>query len=93
MTKLAARRYLIGGRVQGVGFRIFTADVARREGLVGFVCNLPDGRVEAQVEGTEPAIDRFERALRQGPPGAMVGVIETNVSAPQGGFSEFRVRA
>ena len=48
---LVARRYLIDGHVQGVGFRYFAEDVASREGISGWVRNLPDGRVEAAIEG------------------------------------------
>ena len=46
-----ARRYVVSGRVQGVGFRYFTQDTALHEGVTGWVRNLPDGRVEALVEG------------------------------------------
>ena len=67
-----ARRFLVSGRVQGVGFRFFAADAARREGLAGSVRNLDDGRVEAIVEGESESVVRFERALRQGPSKARV---------------------
>ncbi|MCC7034024.1 MAG: acylphosphatase [Acidobacteria bacterium] len=67
-----ARRYVVSGRVQGVGFRYFAADAARREGLSGAVRNRDDGTVEAVAEGETEAVDRFERALRQGPSRARV---------------------
>jgi acylphosphatase len=69
---IVARRYVVSGRVQGVGFRFFTQDVARREGLQGYVRNLTDGRVETLATGDAEAVDRFERAIRQGPPHADV---------------------
>ena len=62
-----ARRFLLSGRVQGVGFRFFAAEAARREGLSGSVRNLEDGRVEVAAEGEAESVTRFERALRQGP--------------------------
>ncbi len=68
----AARRFLVSGRVQGVGFRYFVLDAARREGLAGSVRNLPDGRVEAWAEGEAESVLRFERAIRQGPSRARV---------------------
>lgn len=67
-----ARRYLVSGRVQGVGFRYFAADTARREGLIGSVRNLADGRVEAVAAGDAESLERFERALRRGPSRARV---------------------
>ena len=67
-----ARRFLVSGRVQGVGYRYFAFDAARREGLHGYVKNLPDGRVEAAAEGEEASMERFERVLRQGPSRARV---------------------
>jgi len=67
-----ARRFLISGRVQGVGFRYFARDAALREGVTGWVRNLPDGTVEARIEGEREAVTRVERALRIGPRGARV---------------------
>lgn len=62
-----ARRFILSGRVQGVGFRYFALDAARREGLTGYVTNRADGSVEAVAEGESESIERFERSLRQGP--------------------------
>ncbi len=86
-----ARRYLISGRVQGVGFRFFARDAARRENLSGFALNLSDGRVEVVVEGEQEAILRFERRLRNGPPGARIDELVTEPATvtgrAAGGFS------
>jgi acylphosphatase len=67
-----ARRFILSGRVQGVGFRYFAQDAARREGLHGYVLNRDDGSVEAVAEGEVESVDRFERALRRGPSRARV---------------------
>ena len=77
-----ARRYLISGRVQGVGFRFFTEATAVREGLHGWVRNLPDGRVEVAAEGEADAIERFERDMRRGPPGARVNDVHVQETTP-----------
>jgi acylphosphatase len=87
-----ARRFLISGRVQGVGFRYFADAVAEREGLHGWVRNLPDGRVEALAEGESSAIARFERAIRQGPRSAHVDVVEVEEVAPTDRETGFTVR-
>jgi acylphosphatase len=87
-----ARRFVIGGRVQGVGFRYFTADVAACEGVTGWVRNLPDGRVEAYVEGEAEAVTRVERALRQGPPAARVASVEVEIDEPSGTSRDFAIR-
>ena len=89
---LDARRYVISGRVQGVGFRFFAENVARREGLSGFIRNLSDGRVEATVEGEIAAVDRFEMALCRGPAGARVEAVESDRIAPTGRFTGFAIR-
>jgi acylphosphatase len=84
-----ARRFLVSGRVQGVGYRYFALDAARRDGLHGYVKNLPDGRVEAEAEGEVEALERFERALRQGPSRARVEQViveSTNPTSRDGGF-------
>jgi acylphosphatase len=86
-----ARRYLIAGRVQGVGFRWFAESVASREGLHGWVRNLPDGHVEAVAEGEAEAIERFERALRHGPPAARVDEVEIDDRVPTGRDTGFTV--
>ena len=87
-----ARRYLISGRVQGVGFRYFTEAAAAREGLHGWVRNLPDGRVEIDVEGEADAVERFERNVRHGPPGARVQNVYVDDMVPQRRESGFSVR-
>jgi acylphosphatase len=89
---IVARRYLISGRVQGVGFRYFTEDTALREGVSGYVRNLPDGRVEAVVEGDVAAVARVEQALWNGPPGARVEQVDVEPMPPTGRASGFRVR-
>jgi acylphosphatase len=88
---LIARRFLISGRVQGVGFRWFAHDAARREGVTGWVRNLPDGRVEAVVEGDEDAVTRVERALRSGPPGARVQTVNVEPEDAIGAFKDFSI--
>ena len=87
-----ARRYLIAGRVQGIGFRFFTYDAAEREGIQGWVRNLPDRRVEVLAEGDAEAMMRFEIAIRRGPAGARVDEVEVDVVAPVRTFLGFSVR-
>ena len=86
-----ARRFVVSGRVQGVGFRYFTQDTARREGLTGVVRNLPDGRVEAVAEGDHESLDRFEAALRRGPSRARVEAVEIDSVPPTATAAGFRV--
>ena len=77
-----ARRFVISGRVQGVGFRYFTEEVAGREGVNGWVRNLPDGRVEVAADGDADAVERFERAIRHGPRGARVDQVDVFDDVP-----------
>jgi acylphosphatase len=88
---IVSRRYLVTGRVQGVGFRYYVQDAAVREGVSGFVRNRPDGAVEALVEGEIEAVTRVERALAQGPPGARVDDLSVESVAPTGRVTGFRV--
>jgi acylphosphatase len=87
-----SRRYLIDGCVQGVGFRFFTEAAAAREGLHGWVRNLPDGRVEIEVEGDAEAVERFERSVRRGPPGARVSHVQVDAVVPARSRSGFSIR-
>jgi acylphosphatase len=88
---LVARRFVISGRVQGVGFRYFTQECALREGVTGWVRNLPDGRVEAHVEGESESVTRIERALRSGPGGARVQTVTVEVEDVSGAYDTFSV--
>ena len=79
-----AVQYRVTGRVQGVGFRAFVADVARDEGVSGWVRNLPDGSVEARAEGDVDSLRRFEWRLWQGPSHARVDDVATEDVVPDG---------
>ena len=84
-----ARRYLISGRVQGVGFRYFTLAQANREGVHGWVRNLSDGRVEVSAEADAEVLERFEVILRRGPGSGrvdQVDVVERTVAGEYDGF-------
>ncbi|MEI6667315.1 MAG: acylphosphatase [Acidobacteriota bacterium] len=87
-----SRTYRIVGRVQGVGFRWFTCERARREGLVGEVWNQPDGCVEAVAEGELLALDRFEVAIRRGPAGARVETVARDIGPASGRFADFSIK-
>ena len=89
---LVARRFLLSGRVQGVGFRWYTREAAAVENLAGWVRNLPDGRVEALVQGDREAVDRFGRQLARGPRGAHVDDVETFDEVPGGSSAGFEIR-
>ena len=88
---IVARRFVVSGRVQGVGYRFHARDAAGREGLGGFVRNLPDRRVEVEAEGDDEAMQRFERALWQGPPAGRVDAVEVTEIAPQVAAAVFRI--
>lgn len=84
-------RILVGGRVQGVGFRAFAARTATRLDLVGGVRNLDDSRVELDVEGRRTVIEVLIRKLKTGPPAAHVTKIEMEWSAATGRYSNFSI--
>jgi acylphosphatase len=67
MEPKTARRFVICGRVQGVGFRAFTQQAARSIGVTGWAQNLDNGDVEVHANGTPRRLDDFEARLRQGP--------------------------
>jgi len=62
-----ARRFLISGRVQGVGYRYFAERSAHETGVTGWARNLDDGRVEVHGNGSDKQLDDFEARLRIGP--------------------------
>ena len=73
---MSARRWIVHGQVQGVGFRWFVMREAKRLELGGFVRNLANGAVEVVYEGPETALDTLEHKLREGPPHAHVADVE-----------------
>ena len=86
-----AVRLLISGRVQGVWYRESMRREAVAQGVAGWVRNLPDGRVEAFLEGTPEAVERLVAWAHRGPPAAWVARVES-LPAPDGGWTEFSVR-
>ena len=94
MTQSTTKRahLLIGGRVQGVGFRYSTSIEADSLGLNGWVRNLPDGRVEVVAEGTEAAVDRLVEWCRRGPRYAWVRNVDVAWEVPQDETGGFGVR-
>ena len=87
-----ARRFVVSGRVQGVGFRYFALDAARRDGLQGYVANRDDGSVEAVAEGDAESLERFERALRRGPSRSRVEQVMIDEVEPDMAGTGFEIR-
>jgi acylphosphatase len=71
-AQVTAVRWEVVGRVQGVGFRWFVREQARRWGLSGWVRNQPDGSVEISARGREDALNGLLASVRRGPPGSIV---------------------
>jgi acylphosphatase len=86
-----ARRYIVRGQVQGVGYRFFVIREASALGVDGYVRNLPEGTVEVFAEGTNDALSALERRLSQGPPMSVVESVTASSISPQG-VKGFRIR-
>ncbi len=78
---VAAARFVVVGKVQGVCFRAGTQQQARRLHLSGYARNLPDGCVEVLASGSEDALDQLEHWLHQGPAMARVDAVERRPAA------------
>ena len=90
MGEKIARRAVVSGRVQGVGFRFFAARAARDSGVAGWVRNRPDGTVETVAEGDRDAVARYLEHLRSGPAGSRVTSLVDEETEP-GRFSSFEI--
>ena len=87
-----ARHLIVSGRVQGVGFRWSVLSEALRLGAAGWVRNMPDGRVEALVQGDPETVAAVVSFVRSGPPGARVAsCIETEAAFDER-YSSFEIR-
>jgi acylphosphatase len=85
-------RWIISGKVQGVGFRRFVSRCARAHELCGDVRNLPDGRVEVRATGTMTQLTALRDDLIQGPPAARVDSVEQSAPDPSLSFDGFEIR-
>jgi acylphosphatase len=90
---VARKRVVISGRVQGVSFRAYAADEARRLGLAGWVRNRKDRTVEALVAGDDAAIDAFVRWCHEGSPAAQVTGVEVEDDRGTDRLEGFRIAA
>ena len=88
---IVARKFLLSGTVQGVGFRFFAQRVAARHQIRGYVRNLEDGRVETFAEGSATAVEAFKQDLTAGPRYSRVDDVEEIVLEPDSVFSTFRI--
>lgn len=86
-----ARKYIVSGRVQGVGYRFFAQRTAQRLGLKGYVKNLWDGNVEAYAIGDEAALEEFKRQLAEGPLGARVKSVEESEAPVESRYKRFEI--
>ncbi len=84
-------RVVVSGKVQGVWFRASTQEVAREAGTRGFVKNLPDGRVEAVIQGGTLEIEKVIAFMGKGPPGALVTNIDVTWREPEKSFDQFNI--
>lgn len=75
---MIARRIVVHGRVQGVGFRYAMAEAARASGVRGWVRNSRDGTVEAWLQGPDDAVARTIEWARRGPPAARVDRLDVD---------------
>lgn len=91
MDEQSAKRWFIGGTVQGVGFRYFVQHKAGALGLAGWVRNLDDGRVEVYAVGPAARLGELAAALHAGPRMAQVRSVEERDEAVER-LSGFRVR-
>lgn len=86
-----ARKFIVSGIVQGVGYRFFAQRAAARHQVLGYVKNLEDGSVESFAEGEAKAVEDFKHDLLTGPNFSSVEHIEETVLEPTGLYSSFRI--
>jgi acylphosphatase len=88
---MQARRYIVRGRVQGVGFRWFVDSEARQLGLSGWVRNNVDGTVEVLAMGNEVQLANLREKLQRGPRAARVDEVQVLPAEPVAGLETFRI--
>ena len=88
---MIARRFFVNGIVQGVGFRYFAQRAAAKHQVKGFVRNMPDGRVETFVQGSESQVNGFRDDIATGPRFSKVDEIEEIVEDADPSYGTFRI--
>ena len=88
---MKAKRYIVRGRVQGVGFRWFVDHEARQLGVAGWVRNNIDGTVEVLAMGNDQQLATLFNRLRQGPRAARVDDVQEIAAEPVEGLTTFRI--
>ena len=91
-SRAHARRFLVRGRVQGVGFRWFVEREAHVLQIAGWVRNNHDGSVEVLAMGTREQLAGLRSRLQEGPRAARVDDIEESEAEPVAGLNSFQVR-
>ena len=86
-----ARKFVISGRVQGVGYRFFAERVGTQLGLCGYVKNLWDGNVEAYAIGDEVRLEEFKRRLEEGPRMAHVTAVQESMEPVDKKYTRFAI--
>lgn len=89
---MKAYRLIIKGRVQGVWYRASAREKARSLGVMGWVRNMPDGAVEAHIQGENASLEDMISWCRQGPPGARVDAVDIEEVRPDAGIRSFEIR-
>ena len=91
-SSILARRFLVRGRVQGVGFRWFVEREAHILRIAGWVRNNHDGSVEVLAMGTPEQLAGLRSRLQEGPRAARVDDVEESETEPVAGLNSFQVR-
>ena len=86
-----ARRFVVRGRVQGVGYRWFVEREAHILAIAGWVRNNHDGSVEILAQGTRDQLSGLRSRLREGPRAARVDDVDESEAQPAAGLSSFRI--
>lgn len=89
--EMAARRWLVSGRVQGVGYRNYVQKYALRNGLTGYARNLADGSVEVHAVGEDKMLESLSGYIRRGPMLADVRTVDERLTEPVG-YDGFHIR-
>jgi acylphosphatase len=90
-NSIQARRFVVRGRVQGVGFRWFVEREAHMLGIAGWVRNNSDGSVEVMAMGTRDQLSGLRSRLQQGPRAARVDGVDESDTKPVEGLQSFRI--